>query len=207
MDQRSLRNRESRILDVMYVASVTDAEIRLTIDAALDLVNQLLDGEPDVRAILLDAGFSGVEDASAGSIHRVEARMRDLIDVFCSLPDAALDDVARRLTEEMAVLPIQPSIVDHGGVGHHWTPASARFDDKVLADVVMAFAQEVCDNGTSRFGVCGADDCDHLFYDATRNGSRRFCADPRCASRTHTADHRARRRASRAGTSSSRGNT
>ena len=41
----------------------------------------------------------------------------------------------------------------------------------------------------------GSSLCDHLFYDATRNGSRRFCSDPRCASRTHTADHRARQRA------------
>ncbi|MEO6571207.1 MAG: CGNR zinc finger domain-containing protein [Ilumatobacteraceae bacterium] len=31
-----------------------------------------------------------------------------------------------------------------------------------------------------------------MFYDATKNRSRRFCSDPRCASRTHTAAHRAR---------------
>ncbi|MGL4297698.1 MAG: CGNR zinc finger domain-containing protein, partial [Candidatus Neomicrothrix subdominans] len=49
--------------------------------------------------------------------------------------------------------------------------------------------------GTARFGQCDASGCDWLFYDATRNRSRRFCSDPRCASRTHTADHRARRRA------------
>ena len=69
------------------------------------------------------------------------------------------------------------------------------FDDQVIADFLMALSQEVCDHGTTRFGVSAATDCDHLFFDATRNGSRRFCADPRCASRTHTADHRARQRA------------
>ena len=76
----------------------------------------------------------------------------------------------------------------------HWTPSTATFDDQVIADILMALAQEVCDHGTTRFGRCAATDCDHLYYDATRNGSRRFCSDPRCASRTHTADHRARRR-------------
>ena len=63
-----------------------------------------------------------------------------------------------------------------------------------LVSISMALAQELCDNGTIRFGRCGAADCDQLFYDGTRNRSRRFCADPRCASRTHTADHRARQR-------------
>ena len=67
------------------------------------------------------------------------------------------------------------------------------FDDQVMADFLMALANELCDNGTKRFGRCAADDCDRLFYDTSRNGSRRFCSDPRCASRTHTADHRKRK--------------
>jgi len=71
---------------------------------------------------------------------------------------------------------------------------TASFDDQVIADMLMAICFDVCEHGTTRFGVCAAADCEHLFYDATRNGSRRFCSDPRCASRTHTAEHRARRR-------------
>ena len=180
----------------MYVASVTEEEIKLTIDAAFKFANHLLDDDIDVRALLVETGFSGVESAPEAAIVRVEERLRNLLDFLVSVPGADIDDVAERLNSELAALPIQPSIVDHDGLGHHvhWTPGTARFDDKVLADIAMAFAQEVCDNGTIRFGVCAADDCDHLFYDATRNRSRRFCDDTRCASRTHTADYRARKR-------------
>jgi len=88
--------------------------------------------------------------------------------------------------------------VAHDGAGPHlhWTPTTATFDQQVVADVLMALAHELCDNGTNRFGRCAASGCDDLFYDGTRNRSRRFCDDPKCASRTHTAQHRARRRTS-----------
>lgn len=184
----------------MRVASVTESEIKITIEAAFDFANHLLDGDLDARALLTGVGFSGAAEASAASLERATARIGDLLDLFRGLADeeTGVEEVSGRLNEELAPLPIHPAIVDHGGVGPHlhWTPERSRFDDKVIADMLMSIAQEVCDNGTARFGLCAADDCDHFFYDATRNGSRRFCSDPRCASRTHTADHRARKRES-----------
>ncbi len=180
----------------MYVASVTD-EHRLTLDVMVDLRNALED-EPsaDPREFLVQAGFSRARDASAASMSRVAQRLRALEPLLAALPDLDVEQASARISEELTELPITPSIVDHDDAGPHihWTPATARFDDQVLADIFMALAAEVCDNGTIRFGVCGADDCEHIFYDATRNRSRRFCSDPRCASRTHTADHRKRKR-------------
>ncbi len=181
----------------MYVASVTD-EHRLTLDVMVDLRNALKDdAAADPRELLIEAGFSRARDASAASMSRVAQRLLALGPFLSALPELDVDHASARISEELTELPITPSIVDHDGAGPHihWTPATARFDDQVLADIFMALAAEVCDNGTIRFGVCGADDCDHLFYDATRNRSKRFCADPRCASRTHTADHRKRKRA------------
>lgn len=180
----------------MYVASVTD-EHRVTLDAMVDLRNALTDDpSTDLRDLLAAAGFSRARDASAASVMRVAQRFDALDSFLTALPDLDTEHASARITEELTELPITPSIVDHDGAGPHihWTPATARFDDQVLADIFMALAHEVCDNGTIRFGVCGADDCEHLFYDATRNRSKRFCADPRCASRTHTADHRKRKR-------------
>lgn len=180
----------------MYVASVTD-EHRMTLDAMVDVRNALADdSSADPRELLAEAGFSRARDASAASVARVAQRFLALEAFLASLPDLDPVQASARVTEELTELPITPSIVDHDGAGPHihWTPATARFDDQVLADVFMALAQEICDNGTIRFGVCGADDCDHIFYDATRNRSKRFCSDPRCASRTHTADHRKRKR-------------
>jgi hypothetical protein len=185
------------ILATMYLSSVTQSEIRATLEIVMEMANQLNDGEPDLRAVLVEAGFSRSQTASAASLDRLTARMRLLIPLLQQLPDPDLDpaDAMAMVNTGLAELPISPSIASHHDVGPHihWTPATALFDDQVMSDVLMALAQELCDNSTDRFGQCGADDCSHLFYDNTRNNSRRFCTDPRCASRTHTADHRARR--------------
>jgi predicted RNA-binding Zn ribbon-like protein len=182
----------------VYVTSGHDTEIRLTLEAAVDFLNVAADDDLDARALLDAHGFLRAKQASEPEIKRVEKRIRALLPEFLSLPTADADDTTAWVNVELERIDIAPSLTIHDDapLHIHWTPASAAFDDQVIADVLMALAQEVCDHGTSRFGICAATDCEHLFYDSTRNGSRRFCADPRCASRTHTADHRARQKSS-----------
>lgn len=182
--------------DRMHVASVTHSEIRITIEVLIDMVNRLDDGELTPRPILAEAGFSRAVDASEASIQRLRSRVVALAPLVQGLAHLDIETAFAKVNEELTELPIAPSIVDHGGVGPHihWTPSTATFDDQVIADMVMALAQELADSGTIRFGRCSAEGCDRLFFDGTRNRSRRFCSDPRCASRTHTADHRARQR-------------
>lgn len=184
----------------MHVASVSLSEIRVTLEVSVELVNQLEEGDFDPRAYLAGAGFTRAANASQASLNRLVERVADLTPLFRELPELDEPIAAARVNEELTELPISPSIADHDGVGPHihWTPATATFDDQVITDILMALAQEICDNGTIRFGRCSAADCERLFYDGTRNRSKRFCSDPRCASRTHTADHRARRRAEEA---------
>lgn len=186
----------------MYVTSGHDTEIRLTIEAFVDLVNALADSatdtdnDVDVRALLHEHRFSRAAGASAASIDRVDERVGAMVERLVALPGSQPEPTVGWINEQLAGIHITPLLTDHDGADLHlhWTPSSATFDDQVVADFLMALAQEVCDHGTTRFGNCAASDCDHLFYDVTRNGSRRFCADPRCASRTHTADHRKRQR-------------
>jgi predicted RNA-binding Zn ribbon-like protein len=182
----------------VYVTSGHDTEIRLTLEAAVVLLNAIADDDVDARVLLDKHGFLRAEQASEASVSRVEKRMRSLLPEFLSLPGADADDTTAWVNVELAAIDIAPSLTvhDEAPLHIHWTPASAAFDDQVIADVLMALAQEVCDHGTDRFGICAATDCKHLFYDSTRNGSRKFCTDPRCASRTHTADHRARQKGS-----------
>lgn len=180
----------------MQVASTTQSEFRLTLEAAVELLNGLDDDGYDVRSALDRRGFSRAANASEASITRIGRRLGELHPLFAALPDLDADAAAARINERLTEVAITPAVVAHDGVGPHlhWTPATATFDEQVVADVLMSLAHEVCDNGTTRFGRCGASTCDDLFYDGTRNRSRRFCDDPKCASRTHTADHRARRR-------------
>ena len=186
----------------MYVTSGHDTEVRLTIEALVDLVNALTDAAPpdaepvDVRSLLAEHRFSRAATASAAAIDRIEERVGAMVATLRGLPDAEPEPTVGWVNAQLAGIHITPSLTDHDGADLHihWTPSSATFDDQVVADFLMALAQELCDHGTNRFGTCAASDCEHLFYDVTRNGSRRFCADPRCASRTHTAEHRSRQR-------------
>ncbi len=188
----------------MYVTSASATEMRLTLEATVDLVNVLnaavADGiRTDVATIreLLDGhGFTRAAGAAGDEVERLDQRVTNLLDRFTGLPDEDALEAISWVNRELAALPIAPAAVTHDGVPLHihWTPTTATFDDQVMADLLMALTQELCDHGTQRFGRCAASDCDDLYYDTTRNGSRRFCGNPRCASRTHTADHRARRR-------------
>lgn len=192
-----------RYAGVVYVTSGHDTEIRLTLEAMVDLVNALGDadsasgtGTADVRALLGEHQFTRAADASEAAITRTRNTLSEFAPTLRILPDTEPANIVAWVNEQLAHIEVTPSMTDHDGAGLHihWTPSNAPFDQQVVADFLMALTQEVCDNGTARFGRCAATDCDHLFYDATRNGSRRFCSDPRCASRTHTADHRKRRR-------------
>ncbi len=183
----------------MEVSSVSQSEVRLTLETAVEVTNGQEEPDFDLREVLRQAGFSRADDASQASIDRLDHRFRDgLAELLRSLSEIDAEVAAGRVSEELTELHVAPSIVDHDTVGPHihWTPPTALFDDQVITDVLMALALELCDHGTDRFGRCAAERCDRLYYDTTRNGSRRFCSDPRCASRTHTADHRARQRTS-----------
>ena len=185
----------------MHVSSVTQSEIRITLEVTFDMANDLGgDVAPTndaIRARLIDTGFTGAEDASEAALDRTIARLRDMLPLLRDVHGLSATAAAARIKRLLDELPISPSIVEHDDISAHmhWTPSTARFDDQVMSDILMALTQEVCEHGTTRFGRCAADGCDALFFDATRNHSRRFCSDPRCASRTHTADHRARIRA------------
>jgi predicted RNA-binding Zn ribbon-like protein len=183
----------------VYVTSGIDTEIQLTLEAMVEFVNALLDADGadvDTRALLVAQGFPRAAIAPEPAVRRVTSRFRDLVPRLISLPGLDAKVAAVWVNAELTELAITPSLSDHDGfeLHIHWTQPSATFDDQVLADILMALSQDLCDNGTKRFGRCAARDCEHLFYDSTRNGSRRFCSDPRCASRTHTADHRKRRK-------------
>jgi hypothetical protein len=52
----------------------------------------------------------------------------------------------------------------------------------------------LCEHGSSRFGICADERCGNVYLDTSSNCCRRFCSE-RCATRSHVAAHRARKRA------------
>lgn len=185
----------------MYVRiDSLDEEVRATVDAAVELANLLTaDEQPatdEVRRVLVDHEFTRAPRASDDEIDDVAGELQALAELIESLPESSLEAAVERVNTELAAREVRPSLSDHDGFALHihWTRASARFADQVAVDLLMALAQTLCDHGTDRFGRCAAEGCDRVFYDSSKNRSRRFCSDPRCASKTHTAAHRARLR-------------
>lgn len=187
----------------VHADSLAD-EVRVTVDAATELANvmsgwplpELTDLEPreQVRRVLVDHEFVRAGAATADELDAVSDRLLPLTRLVRSLPGAELREVVDAVNAQLEAAAIAPSLSSHDGYALHihWTAPSTPFAHQVAVDLLMAVAQTLCDHGTQRFGRCAADDCERVFYDATKNRSRRFCTDPRCASRTHTAAHRAR---------------
>lgn len=191
----------------MYVsADSLDEEVRVTVDAVVELAN-VIAGEPhpdvvglerleQIRSVLVEHDFQRAQRADDGELAALADRLVPIGRLVRSLPDVELADAVGSLNGHLEAAAIAPSLSAHDGFALHihWTGPSTPFAHQVAVDVLMALAQTLCDHGVARFGRCAAGDCDRVFYDTTKNRSRRFCTDPRCASRTHTAAHRARRR-------------
>ncbi|WP_200948338.1 MULTISPECIES: CGNR zinc finger domain-containing protein [unclassified Kitasatospora] len=72
--------------------------------------------------------------------------------------------------------------------------ADADLVDAWAADTGTALAMVIGVGQAARLGACQADECSLVFFDTTRNASRRFC-DLACQNRTKASAYRARRRA------------
>jgi hypothetical protein len=182
-------------------------EIRVTVDAATELANvavgeprpeiEALDRRDQLRRVLIEHDFVRARDATDAELDAFADRLVPLSRLVHALPGADLPEVVDAVNAQLDAAAIAPSLSSHDGFALHihWTPPNTPFAHQVAVDLLMAVAQTLCDHGTGRFGRCAADDCSRVFYDTTKNRSRRFCTDPRCASRTHTAAHRARQAA------------
>ena len=56
----------------------------------------------------------------------------------------------------------------------------------------LPLVRELFQEYADRLGVCSAPECDRVFVDVSRNGTRRFCSTA-CQNRVKAAAHRARR--------------
>lgn len=65
--------------------------------------------------------------------------------------------------------------------------------DGLPSALVRSFAQFTMEHDLTRLRICANPDCHWVFYDESRNASRRFCADD-CSSLIRVRRYRARRR-------------
>ncbi|KAA9004896.1 hypothetical protein F4V43_09725 [Paenibacillus spiritus] len=66
---------------------------------------------------------------------------------------------------------------------------------QVRAEIAASLAEAVTTGDPSRFGVCENPDCQWVYYDDTRNRSKRYCEDKTCGNLLKVRRFRARKKA------------
>ena len=171
-----------------------DTEIALAGAAAL--VNTLqrdADELEDVAA--LDAfvqqwGWTGSRRGDAAELQAVR-ELRPRLRRLWELDEDGVVELVNQMLRDAGAL---PQLVAHGEWGYHLhaTPSQAPLADRMAVEAAMAVVDVVRLAELDRLSTCGADDCDDVLVDLTKNRSRRYCSTS-CSNRVNVAAFRARR--------------
>ncbi|MFI7133680.1 CGNR zinc finger domain-containing protein [Nonomuraea sp. NPDC050153] len=109
------------------------------------------------------------------------------------LADQAADQAAR-INAMIRRYGAQPYLVEDVGQPFHlhFHGAGDAHVEAMGGEFATALALIVDGYGPDRFGQCEAHQCDAVYIDLTRNGSRRYCGTA-CTARAKTAAYRSRR--------------
>lgn len=174
-----------------------DTELNLTfLQALLDTVAEASESGTDELATVDQLGallgrwtFTGRIDRDARELAEVRHTRDRVRAIWGADEDAVVDWVNETLAEAKAV----PRVVDHDGLGWHIHAIGddAPLAKRLLVEAAMAFVDVVRAGRLDRLRDCEADDCDGVFVDLSKNGSKRFCS-ARCGNRMAVRAYRAR---------------
>jgi predicted RNA-binding Zn ribbon-like protein len=113
--------------------------------------------------------------------------------VVAQLARGDLDAAARRINDLLAAHSAQPHLAkDDGQWRLHHHPVDAALVPMATAICAEGLARLVGAGDAGRLGICESDDCDRVFLDESKNGSRWFCS-LSCQNRVKAAAFRRRR--------------
>lgn len=174
-------------------------DTRLSLVATVDLVNTLpgYDGDdtlqtlPDLDAFLVTHPYTGRiarDESELAAIRGIRPRLRGLWDVDRS---GAVPLVNEMLRDGGAL----PQLVIHDNYDWHVhaTSDDAQLATRILVESAMAFVDIIRSDEYDRVRVCAADDCDAVYIDYSRNGSKRYCDTGNCGNRMNVNAYRARK--------------
>jgi predicted RNA-binding Zn ribbon-like protein len=118
--------------------------------------------------------------------------------VLLALDDSDKDQAAARLNALLAHCPAHPHLAreSDGRWRLHHHAADADLVSMWTSICAEALARVLGRGDHTRVGGCAAPDCERVFYDASKNASRRFCSST-CQNRVKTAAFRRRKVPSR----------
>lgn len=147
--------------------------------------------EPGQLAALLDEHrYTGRRDGDAAELEEA-AETRELVRRIWRLDrDEAVVEVNRMLVEGNAL----PQLVRHDDFDWHLhaTASDAPLAQRMRVEIALALVDVLRTDEMARLRVCGADDCEGLLVDLSRNGSKRYCS-IRCGNRMNMVAFRERK--------------
>lgn len=183
----------------MHLDSYTDAGVLVAVELVNELALEYAGGKPAVAADPTPAlkKILAFDRASLAQLHRRDApafvalahRLRE---IFERLHGGDVDAAAAKLNEMLAAHPAHPHLAKEDGVWRlHHHPADVALVPMYTSICAEAIARMIGGGCSHRFGSCDAADCDRVFFDTSKNGTRRFCTTS-CQNRTKTAAFRER---------------
>lgn len=91
--------------------------------------------------------------------------------------------------------PVVRQVVWNSGGEAEVTLLPQRADwEQIMAEIAASFAGALLEKEPSRFRICGNPDCLWVYYDDTRNRSKRYCDDKMCGNLMKVRRFRARKK-------------
>ena len=145
----------------------------------------------DLDRFVVEWGWTGSRRRDAGELEQVRALRQRLRRMWVLDADGVVAEVNAILRDSHAL----PQLVRHEGSDYHLhaTLPKASLADRMAVDAAMAFVEVVRQGELTRLRICGADDCEDVVVDLSKNRSRLYCS-ATCSSRVNVAAFRARQR-------------
>ena len=174
-------------------------DTKQALGAAVHLVNTLpgfdgadtLQTPADLAAYLVVNPYTGVfrhNETEVAEVRAIRSRLRELWDVDRI---RAVPLVNQMLADGEAL----PRLTIHDGYDWHIhaTSDDAPLATRILVEAAMAFVDVIRSDEYERMRVCSADDCNSVYIDYSRNGSKRYCDTGNCGNRMNVNAYRARK--------------
>lgn len=145
---------------------------------------------PEQLVWLLDEhSYSGRRDGDEPELEDVRSARGELRRLW-RLGDEEIVGEINRMLRDARALP-QVTRHDHLGWHIHATSLDAPLAERIRVEAALAFVDVVRSTATSQLRICAAHDCDGVFVDLSKNGSKRFCS-LRCGNRMNVSAYRER---------------
>jgi predicted RNA-binding Zn ribbon-like protein len=178
----------------IYLDSYVDAGVLTAMAFANELLGENVDAyETAARILSFDPPSLALLRRKHGS--ELVALARRLRRVFEQLDAEDVDSAVAEINRMLELHPAHPHLAKEDGIWRlHHHPGDADLVPMYTSICAEGLARMIGGGYASRFGVCEADGCDKVFFDNSKNGTRRFCS-VTCQNRIKTAAFRSRRQA------------